>query len=171
MGRGLPTGAAGERVAARAELSRLLPQLTQRLPHLQEPPPREPDTERFLLFEAVSTLLAEESNVAPIVLVLDDLHWADKSTLALLKHLARSPYESRLLILATYRDAQQFRTGHFTDTLAYLHRERRCERLTLAGLDESDVGVLISAQSGHEAEPESPARSTETEGTRSSSNR
>ena len=141
-----------ERVTARAELSRLLPQLTQRLPHLQEPPPREPDTERFLLFEAVSTLLAEESSVAPIVLVLDDLHWADKSTLALLKHLARSPYESRLLILATYRDAQQFRTGHFTDTLAYLHRERRCERLTLAGLDESDVGVLISAQSGHEAE-------------------
>ena len=138
----------------RAELSRLLPQLIHRLPHLQEPPPREPDTERFLLFEAVSSLLAEESSVAPIVLVLDDLHWADKSTLSLLKHLARSPYESRLLILAPYRDAQQFRTGHLTDTLAYLHRERRCERLPLAGLDETDVGVLISAQSGHEAELE-----------------
>jgi tetratricopeptide (TPR) repeat protein len=141
-----------ERVVVRAELSRLLPQLIHRMPNLQEPPPREPDTERFLLFEAVSSLLAEESNVAPIVLVLDDLHWADKSTLSLLKHLARSPYESRLLILAPYRDAQQFRTGHLTDTLAYLHRERRCVRLPLAGLDETDVGVLISAQSGHEAE-------------------
>ena len=74
-----------ERVTARAELSRVLPQLTHRLPDLQEPPPRDPDTERFLLFEAVSSLLAEESSLAPIVLVLDDLHWADKSTLALLE--------------------------------------------------------------------------------------
>ena len=148
--------------ACEPELSRLLPQLAQRLPDLQEPPPREPDTERFLLFEAVSSLLAEESSVAPIVLVLDDLHWADKSTLALLKHLARSPYESRLLILAPYREAQQFRTDHLSDTLAYLHREHRCERLSLGGLDETDVGVAdqraVGARSGARVRARDPRR-------------
>ena len=136
-----------ERVAVRAELSRLLPQLIHRLPHLQEPPPREPDTERFLLFEAVSSLLAEESSVAPILLVLDDLHWADKSTLSLLKHLARSPYESRLLIVAPYREAQQFRTDHLTEALrtcigapmrATPLRSRRDRR---AGADKRAVGA------------------------------
>jgi tetratricopeptide (TPR) repeat protein len=153
------------RVGGRPELSRLLPQLVQRLPDLPEPPAREADTERFLLFEAVSSLLSEESSVAPTVLVLDDLHWADKSTLALLKHLARSPFESRLLILAPYREAQQFRTDHLSDMLAYLQREHRCERLSLTGLDETDVGALISARSGREGELEfARAIHDETEG-------
>jgi tetratricopeptide (TPR) repeat protein len=152
-----------DKVATRAQLSRLLPQLAQRFPELPQVPEREPDTERFLLFEAVSSLLAEESAVTPIVLVLDDLHWADKSTLALLKHLSRSPYESRLLIVGPYRE--QFRTDHLADTLADLHREQQFERLSLKGLEQPDVEALISARSGREAEPElAQAINDETEG-------
>ena len=154
-----------DKVASRAQLSRLLPQLAQRFPDLPQAPEREPDTERFLLFEAVSSLLAEESAVTPIVLVLDDLHWADKSTLALLKHLARSPYESRLLIVGPYREAQQFRTDHLAEALADLHRQHQIERLSLTGLDEPGVQALISARSGREAEPElARAIHAETEG-------
>ena len=135
-----------DKVATQGELSRLLPQLAQRFPDLPQAPEREPDTERFLLFEAVSSLLAEESAATPIVLVLDDLHWADKSTLALLKHLARSPYESRLLIVGTYREAQQYRTDHLAEALADLHRQQhQFERLSLDGLDERAVEALISA--------------------------
>ena len=111
-------------------------------PTSHKPPEREPDTERFLLFEAVSSLLAEESAVTPIVLVLDDLHWADKSTLALLKHLARSPYESRLLVVGPYREAQQYRTDHLADTLADLHRQHQLRATSLDGLDEPGVRSL-----------------------------
>ena len=132
-----PSEHCGPRSTCRAELSRLVPQLARAFP-ISKAPEREPDTERFLLFEAVSSLLADESDIAPIVLVLEDLHWADKSTLALLKHLVRSPYESRLLMLGPYREAQQYRTDHLADTLAFLHREHRSSA-SLDGLDEVDV--------------------------------
>src|SRR5207302_1218191 len=72
-----------------SELARLVPELRRRAPELPPPPSGEPDTERYRLFEAVVGLLAEISSSSPVMLVLDDLHWADKPTLLLLRHLAR----------------------------------------------------------------------------------
>ena len=76
--------------AARAsELVRLIPELAERMPELPAPRPADAETERFRLFEAVAGLLEAASATAPLLVVLDDLQWADRSALLLLKYLAR----------------------------------------------------------------------------------
>src|SRR6185503_2488993 len=64
------------------------------------------DARRLRFFDAVAALLAEIGGGAPLVLVFDDLHWADRPTLQLLRHLVRSPQPRRALLLGTYRDAE-----------------------------------------------------------------
>ena len=66
----------------------------------------EPDTERYLMFEAVSQLLVDLAAHAPVLLLLEDLHWADRPTLALLAHLARGTEPTPLLVLGTYRASE-----------------------------------------------------------------
>ena len=63
----------------------------------------EPDTERYLMFEAVNQLLVDLADDAPVLVLLEDLHWADRPTLALLAHLARGTEATPILVLGTYR--------------------------------------------------------------------
>ena len=97
-----------------SELARLIPELRRRAPDLPPPPLDEPETERYRLFEAVVGLLTELSRSAPVLLVLDDLQWADRPTLLLLRHLARATTPARLLILGAYR-ADRARGDTFTE--------------------------------------------------------
>jgi hypothetical protein len=83
----------------RWRLARLLPEAVPGHPTLPEPQDQELD--RFRLLEAMTALLAELARAAPLLLVLEDLHWADHATLALLLHLARAPVQAPLLVLAT----------------------------------------------------------------------
>ena len=132
------------------ELSRIVPALSRRVPSVPPPTATDPETERYLLFGAVEGLLRRAAESSPVVLVLDDLHWADKPTLVLLRHLAAAGEDARLLLLATYRDSD-ISAGHpLTDVLAGLRREAGVERLLLRGLDETDVLALLEAVAGHE---------------------
>jgi class 3 adenylate cyclase/tetratricopeptide (TPR) repeat protein len=147
------------------EVARLLPELAERL--RGEPPPRsgDPEIERFRLFEAVVTTLIDASLLTPIVLLLDDLHWADRPTLHLLQHLLQSPAPSPMLVLGTYRDAELSRSHPLIEALASLRRGRGFERLGLGGLDRNAVATLIHALAGGEAsEALVSAVHTETEG-------
>ena len=81
-----------------SELSRLVPALASRIPDLPPSKATDSDTERFLLFAAVVGLLASVSEHQPVVLVLDDLQWADKGSLLLLRHLAASDVAMRLFV-------------------------------------------------------------------------
>ena len=84
--------AAAATVAAVAnpELVRLFPELRQQIPTLPEPPEhRDPDAAQFLLFDAYTQFVRAQSAESPWVIVLDDLHWADKPTLQLLQFMAR----------------------------------------------------------------------------------
>jgi pimeloyl-ACP methyl ester carboxylesterase len=137
--------------ATGAELLRLVPELAQRLPDLSAPPPAEPDSERYRLFDAFAALLAEASRACPVVLVLDDLHWADRATLLLLKHIVRSPEPSPLLILGTYRETELVRSHPLSEALADLRRDRAFQRTSLKGLGQGDVGALIATWFGREA--------------------
>ena len=83
-----------------ASLVRLLPGLQRRLPELTAPA-ADPDTDRYLLYAAVSGLLTEMAEQAPVLLVLDDLQWADQPTLSLLRHLTDGSGDPRLLVVAT----------------------------------------------------------------------
>ena len=129
--------------AGGVELARLIPELAQQLPHGPEAVPDDPETRRYLMFEAVSALLSEACGRAPVLLVLDDLHWADRSTLQLLRHLVRAQDEAALLILGSYRDLEVAPEHPLPELLADLRRDRLFERLSLEGLDRRSVEALI----------------------------
>src|SRR5205085_10145098 len=114
------------------KLAPLVPDLRRRLPELT-PAPTEPQSERYRLFEAVVGLLSGISSKAPVLLVLDDLHRADRPTLLLLRHLARAPQPRRLLILVAYRTEASEDYG-LADVLSDLRREGLIAQLDIAGL-------------------------------------
>jgi tetratricopeptide (TPR) repeat protein len=128
------------------DLARLVPELRWRAPEMPPPPPGEPETERYRLFEAVVGLLAAISASAPVLLVIDDLQWADRPTLLLLRHLARAADPSRLLILGAYR-GMEAPTG-FADTLGELRRDRLLTELQIGGLAESETAELAATLTG-----------------------
>ena len=80
-----------------------------------------------------------------MVLVLDDLHWADGQTLSLLKHVAAATPDSGLLVIGTYRESDLDRGHILADVLADLHRVDGVERLSLEGLGSDDVAELVVA--------------------------
>jgi predicted ATPase/DNA-binding SARP family transcriptional activator len=145
------------------ELARLVPELRRRAPDLPPTSTGEAEGERYQLFEAVVGLLTAISERAPILLVLDDLHWADRPTLLLLRHLARAPGPSRLLILVAYRTEA---TGDgLGDAVADLRREGLVTQLDIGGLSERETAQLVRMRTG-EAPSHAFARAlhAETEG-------
>jgi class 3 adenylate cyclase len=132
------------------ELVRIVPELSSRVSGLAEPMRADADTERYRLFDSVADLLGEMSVVQPVVLVLDDVHWADKPSLLLFRHLLRATVPMRLFVLATYRDTDLDRSHPLADVLADLRRQPGVERLDLQGLDEGEITNLMSKTAGHD---------------------
>ncbi|ORW93864.1 hypothetical protein AWB92_11995 [Mycobacterium sp. IEC1808] len=129
----------------------LVPALTDVLPDLAAPTRADPDTERYALFDAVVALLSVASASAPVVLILDDLHWAAKPTLLLLRHLLRFGERARVQIIGTYRSTDLDRSHPLSAMLADLHRDGTANRLQLGGLDEEDVTAYV-AEAGYNDE-------------------
>ena len=132
-----------------SELVRLVPALSSRLPGLPPSKATDADTERYQLFAAVVGLLAVVSQHQPVVVVLDDLQWADKASLQLLRHLIAADQPMRLLVLGSYRDSELSRSHPLLETLAGLHREHGVARIELTGLDDTGVISLMEAAAGH----------------------
>lgn len=128
------------------ELTRLVPEVARRLPDLPGPVSDNSEGQRFQLFEAASSLVANASRSWPVVFLLEDLHWADKPTALLLTHLVRSIQTERVLVLGTYRDTEL--AEPLTSALADLRRERALERLRLGSLHRGAVTTMISAWLG-----------------------
>ncbi|MGH8972898.1 MAG: BTAD domain-containing putative transcriptional regulator [Acidimicrobiia bacterium] len=136
------------------ELVRLLPEVGERIHGLPPPLRSDPETERYRLFDAVAAWLGAVSETAPVLFVIEDLHWATKPTLLLLSHLLRSDEDLHLLLLTTFRDTPLDMTPDLADLVAELLRQPGVERIRLAGLDESGVGALMEAQAGHDLDDE-----------------
>ena len=132
-----------------AELVRLVPALAGRIPNLAASRATDADAERYLLFTAVTELLADLSAERVVVLVLDDLQWADRASLLLLQHLASTPTAMKVLVAATYRGTELGRADALVETLGALHRHAEVTRLELQGLDDADVVSYVEAVSGH----------------------
>ncbi len=143
------------------EVARLAPALRDRLPDVPAPRATDPDTERYLLWGAVWGLLREASADQPIVLLLDDLHWADKPTLLLLRYLTSQGQDMPALLIATYRESDLTRGHPLTDVLAELHREQGVERIALRGLDEPNIVELMERAAGHELDEQGLALAQE----------
>jgi len=134
----------------KGELGRLARNLERRVPDLPQPQASDPETERYLLFSAVAGLLSEVSESVPICLVLDDFHWADAQSVALLKHLVRTVEQGALQVIVTYRDSDLGKDHPLSAVLADLRRVGGVQRIALHGLGADEVAEIMSAAAGHE---------------------
>ncbi len=105
--------------------------------------PREPEQARFELFSSVAAHLENSTSKRPIVLVLDDLHWADAASLALLRFLGSTVRRIPLMIVATYRNSVAIRRSPLGETLASLAREPGHRRIVLGGLARNEVRQFV----------------------------
>ena len=121
-------------------LARLVPELLDEQPQGQ--------VDAWAIYEGLVDWLSGEAAARPIVLVLDDIHWAAKATLGALMHLARSERLTRILIVGTYRDTELNRTHPLAEVLADLRREEGVERLAIRGLDSEGVAAFVQAARG-----------------------
>lgn len=132
------------------ELARLLPGLARRMPGAPPPRATDGDTERYVLFSAVAGLLEAEQAQRPVVVLLDDVQWADTPTLQLLRNLAAGDPRLRLTLVATLRTTELDEDDALAKVLADLRREPDVTRLDLAGLGADAVAELARATTGQE---------------------
>ena len=123
--------------------------MNSRIPDLPPSKATDSDTERFLLFAAVVGLLATVAEDQPVILVLDDLQWADKGSLLLLRHLASADPTMRVIIVGTYRDSELSNADSLVEALAGLRRLEGISRIDLVGLEATGVVSLMEAGAGH----------------------
>ncbi len=141
-------------VAARGgDLLPLVPALRDRIADVPAARSSDLDAERHLLFGAAVDLLKRASAQAPIIALLDDLHWADRGTLQLLRHLVATSQAMPLLFVGAFRESEVGLAHPLTDLLAGLHREEAIERLVLRGFDDVELLALMEI-AGHEMDGE-----------------
>jgi class 3 adenylate cyclase/tetratricopeptide (TPR) repeat protein len=131
------------------ELTRLLPELAVRVPDLPPPIRSDPETEQYRLFDAVAAWLGRAAAERQLLLLLDDLQWAAKASLLLLRHLLRSAGLGRVVVVGTYRDTELTHDHPLVGLLADLRRHPRVSRLSLDGLVEADVMAFVEQAAGH----------------------
>ena len=107
-------------------LARIAPRLSELLPDLAPPPGLQPDEERFRLLDAAAQFFTALSGRAAVLLVLDDLHWADAGTAMMMRHVARSCMHRRLLIAGAYRTTEMLTEDPLADVLGALQAETEC---------------------------------------------
>jgi tetratricopeptide (TPR) repeat protein len=131
-----------------ADLSLLLPELQELVPGLEPPPVVDLAAARFRLSQAAGGLLRRLAEVRPLLVIVDDLHWADVASLRLLTFLAAELRAARLLVLCTYRDVEVAVGQPLAEALGALAREPMVERLALRGLGQAEVARLAASTIG-----------------------
>ena len=123
------------------EIARLCPEPAHRV-GAAAPPQADAQAERFRLFESIDTWIGRIADRHPVLLVLDDLQWADQPSFFLLPHLMRARRSTPLLTVAMYRDLGPERS-EFSTALPALTRDIDCRRVTLRGLEHRGVTTLL----------------------------
>ncbi|WP_243707868.1 helix-turn-helix transcriptional regulator [Micromonospora sp. KC606] len=149
------------------EFARLLPELARTSAAIAAPPaPALSDAPRGYLFDLVGELFHRLATVQPLVLVIEDLHWADRSTRDLIGFLVRAARTARVLLVCTYRTDELHRGHPLRPFLAELDRARGVERIELGRLDRDGTAAILTDLLG--AEP--PARAVDDVHTRTQGN-
>ena len=133
-----------------AVLAGLAPALREVLPDLLPASAIPPDEAAVRLQDSLCQWLDRLAAVAPVVFVLDDLHWADDTTIRLLRGIARSARSRRVLVVGTYRETDLGRSHPLADALPLLRREVEPTKIALDGLDATEVGDLLRLMAGHD---------------------
>lgn len=137
-----------------AEFARLLPELG-RVPAGSTAPSARPltDAPRGYLFDLVAELFQRLADARPLLLIIEDLHWADRSTRDLIGFLVRAARPGRLLLVCTYRTDELQRGHPLRPFLAELDRARGVERVELGRLDRDGTGAILADLLGGEPSP------------------
>ncbi|MCZ6535036.1 MAG: AAA family ATPase, partial [Chloroflexi bacterium] len=136
------------------DIAEILSEVREKLPDLEAPPTLQPEKARIRLLKNITNFLQNAAQSQPLMLVLDDLHWADRSSLLLLEFIAREIQSSPLLVLGTYRDVEVHRRHPLSETLGSLMREQGFLRVQLTGLAEGEVDQLIRKTGSDSLSPE-----------------
>jgi DNA-binding SARP family transcriptional activator len=148
-----------------ADIAQMLPDLHELFPNLPPPPSLDPEGARFRLFDSTASFLRAAGEAQPIVLVLDDLHAADKPSLLLLQFVARSLRDARLVVVGAYRDTETGTDPALGEAVGELRREPVTRAIRLGGLDVSEVARVIESTASTRASDElATAIHRETEG-------
>jgi tetratricopeptide (TPR) repeat protein len=134
----------------RADVLRMVPELASRLPAAEAVPDLEPEQARFRLFDALATTLCRAASRRPLLIVLDDLHWADESSLLLLGFVTAQLTTNPVAIIGTYRDTEVDADHPLSSVLA----SRRGQIVSVAGIDSEAVGRLIASTAGTDPTPQ-----------------
>jgi DNA-binding CsgD family transcriptional regulator len=135
--------------AGAADIAQVVPEVREGLPDLPASPVlQDPEQARFRLFDSITSFLKRASQKQPLVLTLDNLHWADPSSLRLLEFLAQEVSEARVLVIGTYRDVDVSRGHPLFRTLGELTRQRLYQRVLLRGLSQGEVGQVMGTVGG-----------------------
>ena len=133
---------------AATELAPFVPELARAIPSGDAAPVEDVDTGRFRLFDSVRHLLDLISVQWPLVLLFDDIHWADRQSLLLLKYIARADERGRMVVVGTYRPSDIVAGSAFARTLPDFRRMKHCEEMRIEGLREGDVRTLVHEWAG-----------------------
>ena len=147
------------------EVARLMPELRNMYPDIPPAIQLPPEQQRRFLFNAFRSYVERAARVTPVVVVFEDLHWADEPSLLLLQHHAQTISTTPMLVVCTYRDVELEVTRHFAKAIETLVRQKQAIRMPLRRLGQDGVKDMLTAMSGQEA-PVSLARVVfeETEG-------
>jgi tetratricopeptide (TPR) repeat protein len=137
-----------------ADLLSLAPELRPYYPDVPPNPPLEPEAEQQRLFENVVAFCDGLAEHAPLMLVIDDAHWGDSSTLAMMRHLARRIKHQRTLLLTTYREVELDVARPFHEVLLDINRARLGTRLKLERFNKQQTHDLLHAIFEEEITPE-----------------
>jgi class 3 adenylate cyclase/tetratricopeptide (TPR) repeat protein len=134
-------------------IAQVVPEVAARVVGLAAPPVLDPEQARFRLFDSITAFLKNAAQRQPLLLVLDDLHWADEPSLLLLRYLAAEMAVGRIVVVATYRDVELGRHHPLAATLAELARYPVTSRIALHGLRREDVDRYLEITAGHAPAP------------------
>lgn len=134
--------------AAPQILATLLPELITRLGDFPASPPLPPEQTRFRLYEAIGAFLEVIGTSHILILILDDLQWADTASLGLMCHLARYQSNAHLLVLGAYRESEIERNPVLARTLAELTRQRVLTTVAVGPLSVEETGILAISKLG-----------------------
>jgi predicted ATPase len=113
-----------------------------------------PDRTRRMLLSAVALVLSRMAAKSPLLLVVDDLHWADEGTLSVLNHIGRALAQRPIMIVGTYRDNELILKSRLAQVLEELTRNNLLSYVRLNGLPESAVREMMEALSGRAVPPQ-----------------
>jgi len=132
------------------EVAKLVPELHRLFPDIPPPPDMPPEQQRSYLFNGMREFIARSGRAQPLLLVLDDLHWADDATMLLVQHVAQQLQEMPVLIVGTHRDVELDVARPLARALEELVRQRLAQRRSLKRFSEAGVEAMLRALSGQE---------------------